>query len=105
MPSLRQPRPLTPAWDETRGGHHAAAVMAMLGLSALPAAHGNCYDTDPEVFFADGRDTAVVARAKAICAGCPIQRACLTLGQGQDGIWGGATRAERARPATALVAA
>jgi hypothetical protein len=39
-----------------------------------------------------------VARAKAICADCPVRSACFEFGIAtrQEGIWGGTTTAERA---------
>lgn len=100
MPSLRQPRPVSPAWDESQGAQHAAAFMALIGQPAMPAVHGNCYGEDPETFFPDeqrGHRGEAAAIAKAICAGCPIKPTCLALGQGEEGIWGGTTRLERER--------
>lgn len=52
-----------------------------------------CRDAELDLFF-DGR---YVAFAKALCARCPIQQACLSyaLARAVDGVWGGTTRAER----------
>ncbi|MFO7300611.1 MAG: WhiB family transcriptional regulator [Actinomycetes bacterium] len=53
----------------------------------------------PEVdFFPSREDSTSIARAKAVCAGCPVREPCLewALVTGQpDGIWGGHTPRER----------
>lgn len=62
-----------------------------------------CSTADPDLFFPiSGAGLALkqVTRAKAICARCPIQQAC--LGYALDaspiqGVWGGTTEAERRR--------
>lgn len=60
-----------------------------------------CKDTDPEIFFPIGQTGIAleqIAYAKAICAGCPVQRQCLeyALTSNQEaGVWGGATEEER----------
>ncbi|MBY8887040.1 WhiB family transcriptional regulator [Streptomyces sp. PTM05] len=64
--------------------------------SARPA----CQDADPLLFFPEGRreDNWRIGKAKAICAACPVIRACLLTAirqQDNDGIWGGCTPAER----------
>jgi WhiB family transcriptional regulator, redox-sensing transcriptional regulator len=62
-----------------------------------------CSTADPELFFpvsSLGPAFRQVAQAKAICARCPIQQACLgyALDAGPvQGIWGGTTEAERRR--------
>jgi WhiB family redox-sensing transcriptional regulator len=64
---------------------------------------GACRTLDSSMFFpADGEDGARrkwrEARAKAICAGCPVRPACLEHSlrvQEPDGIWGGLTATER----------
>jgi WhiB family redox-sensing transcriptional regulator len=53
-----------------------------------------CRDTDPDLFFADGR----VAEAKQVCAGCPVRQACLEQALRKregHGVWGGADEEER----------
>jgi WhiB family transcriptional regulator, redox-sensing transcriptional regulator len=77
--------------------------------AAWPAARENwrsaaaCTAADPDLFFplsASGKSLEQVRQAKAICAGCPVRRACLAfaLRTGQvHGIWGGLTEAERYR--------
>ncbi|MFD8783773.1 WhiB family transcriptional regulator [Kitasatospora sp. NPDC059599] len=53
---------------------------------------------DPETFFPGPEDTAAIAAAKALCAQCPVARACLdaALETGDThGIRGGLTEEER----------
>ena len=60
----------------------------------------SCRASDPDVFFPDGEDVEGIARAKAICATCPVREDCLTFAvelNQTDGIWGGRTPAERRR--------
>lgn len=60
-----------------------------------------CYQADPELFFpigSAGTGAAEIQRAKAICAGCPVRRPCLSyaLATSQEfGIWGGRDESER----------
>jgi WhiB family redox-sensing transcriptional regulator len=60
-----------------------------------------CSTADPDLFFpvsSSGPALRQVAQAKAICARCHIQQACLgyALDAGPvQGIWGGTTEAER----------
>lgn len=60
-----------------------------------------CRTADPELFFpvaAVGAGRARLARAKAVCAGCPVREQCLdyALQTGQThGVWGGTTEEER----------
>lgn len=65
-----------------------------------------CRDADPDLFFPASEDMArravarQVARAKAICASCPVWATCLAwaVQNGQDhGVWGGLTARERRR--------
>jgi WhiB family redox-sensing transcriptional regulator len=52
------------------------------------------------VFFPDEDDHDELARAKAVCAGCPVQPRCLQHAldyREHHGIWGGTTEAERRR--------
>lgn len=58
-----------------------------------------CLDVPEDVtFFPNKEDVAAIAKAKAICATCPVADECLTWAiesnQG-DGIWGGHTPKER----------
>jgi WhiB family redox-sensing transcriptional regulator len=60
-----------------------------------------CRGEDPELFFpigAAGPALVQIARAKQVCARCPVRAACLryALVTGEDyGIWGGLTEDER----------
>ena len=60
-----------------------------------------CLTADPELFFpisSSGPALRQVARAKAICARCEIEQACLgyALDAGPiQGVWGGMTEEER----------
>jgi WhiB family transcriptional regulator, redox-sensing transcriptional regulator len=67
-----------------------------------------CQDTDPDLFFpvsGSGKSLEQAERAKAICAACPVRRACLAFAvrTGQaHGIWGGLTEEERHNPTPAV---
>lgn len=60
-----------------------------------------CRDTDPDLFFpvgTTGQALIQIARAKEVCAQCPVSRECLefALETNQDsGIWGGTSEEER----------
>jgi WhiB family redox-sensing transcriptional regulator len=62
-----------------------------------------CRDGDPDAFFPpDGRNTkaraAAETRARKICGGCAVRRACLATAlfrQEEHGVWGGLTSDER----------
>jgi WhiB family redox-sensing transcriptional regulator len=59
---------------------------------------------DLALFFPDPGERGKVAKAKRVCAGCPVRGACLaealSLSWNRDyGIRGGTTREERRRPA------
>ena len=60
-----------------------------------------CRDADPDIFFpvsAVGPGHDEVARAKAICARCPVRRQCLQFAlatRQAHGVWGGTTEEER----------
>jgi len=66
-------------------------------------ARAACATADPQLFFPiaySGPALRQVARAKAICARCPIQQECLryALAAGSiQGVWGGLTEEERRR--------
>jgi WhiB family transcriptional regulator, redox-sensing transcriptional regulator len=58
-----------------------------------------CRDEDPDLFFP--ASPARVAKAKQVCAICPVQAACLdwALRYRQDyGVWGGTSEEERRTP-------
>jgi WhiB family transcriptional regulator, redox-sensing transcriptional regulator len=60
-----------------------------------------CRSADPEVFFpvsATGHGLAEIARAKAICASCPVCRQCLDFAlatRQSHGVWGCTSEEER----------
>lgn len=61
-------------------------------------AEAACRDYDPEIFFPEDENPA--AKAKAICATCPVRMECLDWAirnREPEGIWGGMTAAERRR--------
>lgn len=70
------------------------------GLTGWAAA-GACRHSDPELFFpvtTTGPAAGQVARAKKVCARCPVRVPCLefALDSGQAfGVWGGTTGEER----------
>lgn len=72
-------------------------------LSTDWAARGACLSGDPDLFFpitSSGPALLQIARAKPVCARCPVRIDCLSyaLATGQDaGVWGGTT-AEECRP-------
>lgn len=55
-----------------------------------------CRGLDPELFYAEGG--AAVAKAKALCADCPVRQRCLewAVRREEFGVWGGTTARERA---------
>lgn len=65
------------------------------------AARGACRHSDPELFFpvaARGPALRQLAKAKNVCARCPVRVECLeyALQTGQRfGVWGGASAEER----------
>lgn len=54
-----------------------------------------CKDSDPALFFDES--SSKIARAKEVCASCPIQQMCLkwALENAEDGVYGGMTPRER----------
>lgn len=57
-----------------------------------------CLSARDVSFFPDKDDAAAVARAKAVCAGCPVASECLSWAietNQTEGIWGGHTAKER----------
>ena len=90
--------------------------MAVTGIWA-PQSAGRTLacGTDPDLFFAESPQD--VARAKELCASCPVRAACLAgaLGRGEPwGVWGGElllrgvivpTKRARGRPRKASLAA
>jgi WhiB family transcriptional regulator, redox-sensing transcriptional regulator len=62
---------------------------------------GACLSEDPELFFPAARSVTTLvqlARAKSVCARCPVSGECLrfALATGQEyGVWGGTSEEER----------
>ncbi len=62
-----------------------------------------CRGMDTALFFPDRRDAAAAARAKRVCAACPVRPQCLAaelaapVGRAPEGIAGGQAPAERTR--------
>ena len=70
-------------------------------LTRRPQWHAEaaCRGTDPNAFIpARGANGALVARARAICATCPVTEECLAYAMADSdcvGIWSGTTAQER----------
>jgi WhiB family redox-sensing transcriptional regulator len=71
-------------------------------LSSWPAsswrANAACSGMNPDLFFPERGDVLGVARAKAICLGCPVTAECLQFAleaKEKQGIWGGLSGQER----------
>lgn len=70
-----------------------------------------CRTADPDIFFpvsAHGPGREDIARAKAVCARCPVRRQCLQFALATHqvhGVWGGTTEEERERHMSARPAA
>lgn len=62
---------------------------------------GACAHAEPDLFFpisSTGRALEQIAKAQAICAGCPVRQACLEFALEHDltyGIWGGTIPEDR----------
>ncbi len=57
-----------------------------------------CHGLDPQTFYPEDDDAAEAA--KAVCAACAVQGACLEFAlasREKDGVWGGCTERERRR--------
>ena len=57
-----------------------------------------CSQADPELFFPEPHERAIVALAKQVCAACPVRQECLewALDRGEKfGIYGGLTSTQR----------
>lgn len=62
---------------------------------------GACVTADPDLFFpisSAGPALHQISQAKAVCAGCPVQRECLSFAletRQVHGVWGGKSAEER----------
>ena len=80
-----------------------AVIRVLPTLSTLQTSDGwrsraRCRGVDPVIFHPVNEDDA--DEAKAICALCPVQEACLEYAiaaREKDGVWGGLTARERRR--------
>lgn len=73
-------------------------------FGAAPA----CATSDPDLFLPEANEDRVhIAKAKALCADCPIKAPCLefALRNREPGIWGGTSTRERALMRAAAAAA
>ena len=61
------------------------------------AGEGICREVDPELFFPSSPNEYTNAKAKAVCAKCPVVAACLewALDNEHHGVWGGTSPGER----------
>jgi|GEM_PF-2576474 WhiB family redox-sensing transcriptional regulator len=67
-------------------------------LAASWRARTACSGMDPDLFFPERGDVLGVARAKAICLGCPVTAECLRYAleaKEKQGIWDGLSGQER----------
>ncbi len=79
------------------------SAMNVTGSTANWRSAASCLLADPDLFFPispAGPSERQIARAKAICAGCPVRQECLEFALSHDqayGIWGGMTPEDRQR--------
>jgi WhiB family transcriptional regulator, redox-sensing transcriptional regulator len=77
--------------------------MSAIGTASNWRSAGACLSADPDLFFpisSSGPAERQIARAKRICAGCPVRRECLEFALSSNqihGIWGGTTADDRQR--------
>ena len=77
--------------------------MSAIGTATNWRSAGACLSADPDLFFpisSTGPAERQRARAKTICAGCPVRRECLEFALSHNqiyGIWGGTTAEDRQR--------
>jgi WhiB family transcriptional regulator, redox-sensing transcriptional regulator len=77
--------------------------MTVTGSGANWRSSGACRSADPDLFFpiaSTGPTDKQIARAKTVCAGCPVRHECLEFALSHEqtyGIWGGTTVEERQR--------
>ncbi len=73
----------------------------MLGYDESWRAHAACADADSDLFFpvgVTGPAIPQIAAAKAVCAQCAVQCACLEFAivtNQEYGVWGGTSEEER----------
>ena len=75
----------------------------LISIQVFQFKDANCVNVDPEVFFADGKeseDKEQVKMAKRVCANCNFRKECLKFAidnQCLYGVYGGLTGLERRR--------
>lgn len=75
---------------EPPGSAHGSDPDAIEPIGRRSPRNLPCHLHDPDLWFADS--PADLERAKALCAGCPVRRACLAaalLRREPWGVWGG----------------
>jgi WhiB family redox-sensing transcriptional regulator len=84
----------------------AAVLQLETSLTTEWQQQGSCRAADSEIFFPPAvfehkpEREAREAKAKAICAGCPVRVQCLTWAlavREPHGVWGGASEGDRKR--------
>lgn len=84
----------------------ASLANVLVGLSVEWQEHGRCRTTDADVFFPPPHfehkpeREAREAKAKAVCARCPVRAECLEWAletREPFGVWGGYSESERRR--------
>jgi WhiB family transcriptional regulator, redox-sensing transcriptional regulator len=101
-------RPVSPAPDYGGPGRRInCARLFLMGKTKMTAKdtripawrqRAACRGVDPDIFYPVTDEEA--DDAKAICALCPVEQACLEWAlsnRESDGVWGGATERERRR--------
>lgn len=82
---------------------HRAVLLARIAGGGQWKSAAACGSADPDLFFPvppSGHHQAQVAKAKALCADCPVRGQCLDYAvqtSQRHGIWGGMTEEERYR--------
>lgn len=72
-------------------------AIPMTGLNLIDndwTTYAKCRDVDPEVMFPSDKHPGQIARAKAVCSGCPVMDACAKSAQDNGdryGVWAGMT--------------
>lgn len=79
--------------DESSFGctnEEAAAMGDQVDIGRIAALGVPCREADPDLWFADS--PGELEQAKALCAGCPVRRTCLSAALDRAepwGVWGG----------------
>jgi WhiB family redox-sensing transcriptional regulator len=87
--------------EAERGRTAAAPVLPRAAVNGEWRSRGACVTADPDLFFpisSVGPAAIQIAKAKAVCATCQVQRECLSFAletHQVHGIWGGMSAEER----------